>query len=504
MAPNPEILTTIPSKLLFPVAYGNEEETGMMDDISGKMDEPYELAGNLERYVPKELQTAVEGTSLLFLKNGSKIYPGGAAHCSDTTNIERATAECSTPSQLALAVHASELLMVRTVKNYLECVSGEQMSDTRVTARVQRRVVDGQGNRKGCHDNFGIDTGMSLHADGLPPTFLAHVASRSLITGAGHVTNDGITFAQKIDGLESVARYGYVGSMFRVIQPDGTAPLHGSTRRLEVRCNDINISQWAIRMRLGGVALALAVAKTPAAKGLFETSYAEVINWAVRMNELRLNPDGTIRASKTLHKALDAQRKIADHGLQYLYRYTDEIPEEMEWTALETLSFCQDFKKVLTNEATIELLADRADWAAKLTHILKRLDRDKNAGKTRELTDVYSRAADLQYDYIGLSAVGGVLDTEVYGLGYRLRDKGHFRAHTKIADVEKLYHRAPTTTRAYLRGEILRHYPIVRCDWGEVVVRVGSGHEEFPLPDVDQTEFSKYDRKRLASIKQIS
>ena len=46
-----EILT---AQNVFPVAFGNEEETGMQTDVTGRIDEPYDLCDNLPQHTPQE------------------------------------------------------------------------------------------------------------------------------------------------------------------------------------------------------------------------------------------------------------------------------------------------------------------------------------------------------------------------------------------------------------------------------------------------------------------
>ena len=148
-------------------------------------DEPYQLAEGLEKYTPVELLGHKE-----FLTNGFKLYAGGCIKSELVTNIERATPECSTPQELVAYIRASELLIRNLVENYVAIESA--YDDTTINARIQRRVVDGEGNRKGCHDNFGIqvaDDNEEIFFQNSKLSITNHLATRSFVTGAGHIKN---------------------------------------------------------------------------------------------------------------------------------------------------------------------------------------------------------------------------------------------------------------------------------------------------------------------------
>lgn len=487
---------------IFPVAYGNEEETGLMDDSSGSMDEPYMLAGDLQQYVPPEVQSSNSDNSL-FLRNSAKIYAGGSGSVQMPTNIERATQECARPSQLALAVQAGELLLVKTVENFAKT---ESLATGRtITARIQRRVVDGKGSRKGSHDNFALNhvfpfKRMFGHNGTVTPDVLAYGASQSVLDGAGYVSPYGMRFSQKVGGLSSVYGYAYGGSMFRMTTAEGNM-------RIETRHNDINLSPWQIQARIGGMALALALSQTPLAHKLPHMDADDVINQAKRMNRLNLNEDGTIESSPWLAKAIGIQQASVELVLSQLGLYVDEIPEELYWAAHARYSFCDDLKRVVKGDATVALLADRVDWAAKTSLILARMQSDKAEGRPRSMTDMISRAADMRYDYREIQATDGKLAKPKLGTGYKLRDKGKFQGRPySPRQIQTAYRHPIEGTRATLRAYLLEHYHVIKCGWNYVVLHDESGSEyspKFDLGEVSQTEFSEWDQERLASFKQI-
>jgi len=482
-----------PDYTIFPLAYGNEEESGLMDDYSGEMDEPYLLASQLRRFVPTELQSTNRGREL-FLLNGSKIYAGGAVGTAFDTNVERATAECISPSQLNVAIRAGEQLLIKTVESYVTQMSAE--TGRTITARSHRRVVDSHGSRKACHDNYGLDRRTNyLHRDFVKPQLLGHLASRSFVTGAGNIRGGGLDFAQKIGGLQHVIAYDYVGSMLRFTNDEGTP-------RMEIRCSDINVSDWAVRMRIGSVAMVSALAQIPdismRLRGVHE---GDAIQEAKVMNRVYINRDGTLGMHEAGRRAVDFQQTLAELFLTDLPKYVDEIPEELVWTAEELYEYCTDFRKILRGDATIGLLADRADWAAKFDRIKQNVDRDQARGIKRTMKDVKSRAADLKYDYRQISATAGTLEPMRLGWGYKLRERGNFRNQPKASEAERLYRKAPIETRAGLRASLLANYDVRACDWKYVAVVDGRNlTERFNFADVTQTALSPEEQELLESM----
>ena len=484
---------------IFPVAYGNEEESGIMDDITGSFDEPYTLVANLRDYVPSEVQST--NTSIvMFLRNGSKIYPGGIGNRSRATNLERATQECAQPSDLGLAIRAEELLLAKTAENYVKAESLNH--EKRVTLRSQRRVVDSRGSRKACHDNFALERDAPFVSDfwgkaEAPPDLLAYAASKGIIDGAGYVREYGLHFSQKVGGLSSLYNYGYMGSMFRFSSSEGNP-------RIEVRHNDINISDWAIQVRVGGMALAIALSQTPLSSQLPRLAAEQAVRKTNAMNRLTLRDDGTIESNASLIRAINMQQATAELAMSRLCLYVDEVPEELLWAATERYRFCDDMRRVIAGDESIGLLSDRADWAGKLSLTLAGLQRDRAAGMTRSLTDMKSQFSDMRYDYKEFSAINGKLQKTKVGAGYKLRDKGQYRGR-KYTDrqVNEAYRHPIPGTRAAIRGQLLERYHVTVCDWTGVLIRDDEQGYEFDLDEVTQTELSDLDKHRLNNIKRI-
>jgi hypothetical protein len=121
--------------------------------------------------------------------------------------------------------------------------------------------------------------------------------------------------------------------------------------------------------------------------------------------------------------------------------------------------------------------------AAKFTRILALQEKAGELGLQQELGGVVSMARDLRYDNItvDVNSVGDVRTT--YGYGYKLRDKGQFRMTPKPADVEHAMYYPPTTTRANIRGMLIRRGELQECTWASVTYK-GENSPYMPLDDV--------------------
>lgn len=453
---------------LLPVVYGNEEETGMLVgcDKTG-MDEPYYLTDHLVDYLPNGLKYS--GDYKYFLSNGGVIYPGGSPDSARNTNIERATPECVSVRQTAEYIQAHEELIVAVSKKYAEDTAKKYNHNERV--RLQRRVVDSAGNRKGCHDNYGIEWARALSEEGFDTNalqrnlLLGHLASRSFIVGSGLVEDESLHFAQKIGGLEVVERYAYGGSMMRVAG-------QGSGTRLEVRCNDINISPWAIQARIGGVALILSLMKSgllgrvPLSSSLM-TFNQSPIEEAQSMNKLTFTKEGLVEADKAHYRAVDFQEHVIDLVLEELVPRV-EIGHELHTLALEIKEYCQDFRSVISGDKQYTDLADRSDHAAKFAKIIHRVI---NGAGAYTYTDTMAKYDDLFYDFIGIEAAPNEKARVKYGRSYRLRREDAFRLRIDGTKVSVAMFKPPQETRAKVRSQLIMQGSLSDVDWNSVKLR---------------------------------
>ncbi len=444
----------------FPVVMGNEEETGMIVQIGDIIDEPYDMADNLPRYIPPQLM----GSHEEYLINGFRVYVGGTEEMDRPTNVERATPECILPSDLTKYIRIGELIMDKIAENYARETSIEELDE--VSVRLQRRVVDSQNNRKGCHDNFGIDRENDLaNSTRLSPHVQQFVSSRLFMTGAGHIDqNQGVFYSQKVNGLVQIMGYGYMGTVGRMVPSMETV-------RMEIRSNDINISDWATKIRLGGMGILMALSETEELDQLnkFIRTHNErdFLARIKTLNEMYLMDSGTIEASNIQLKSVDYQQRVAELALKRLGVYC-EVPLEYHKIAQEIYEFCDDYRAVVKGDKDLDILADRADWAAKIAAVRNSIEKDRGFGIRRDYLDVKSQSLDLKYDYREIKAIDGEIISRKEGFGYKLRDKGVFRQVVPENEVLKSFKVPPSDTRASLRGLLLSTEQVSRCEWSSI------------------------------------
>jgi hypothetical protein len=486
----------------FPLVIGNEEETGMMVHQDGYWDEPYDMVRSLGRYIPVE----VTGSHSEFLINGFRLYPGRSGETEIPTNLERATPESVTPPELVVEINAGEVLLRKVVDNYAIEASADEGD---VTVRVQRRTVDSFGNRKACHDNFAQpliskNSGNLVIFDTLHPVMKTYLGTRMLINGAGNVSEyGGVDYAQKINGLAKIVGYGFFGSMVRMTP-------NAEGYRFEVRNNDINISDWATNTRIAGTGNLMALMET-GQTGTLE-KYADTtsnerdfIDSMIMLNCMELDDDGNLSITHDQRRAIDYQQHASELVLKKLGLYVDDIPASYYHAAQEIYDFCDDFVAVTSGREDIVLLADRADWAAKLVAMRASVERDRKFGIPRAYDDYTSAAIDEKYDWFEVHAINGKIVSSKDGLGYKLRNRGAFRDTVSTEDVARAYKSPPQNTRAKIRGELLSSHYVEPCDWDAMRIVDIIDRERYAnviLPG-RQTELPPQDVARVAAIRRF-
>lgn len=452
----------------FPIGIGNEEETMMLAGPVGSdysaYKEPFGLVRNLEQYLPQDLKSGFDG-GRRFLQAGNLVYNGGTT---DSANLERATPECSKPSEFAAAVHANEKLLIEMASNF---VQDSVVREEPTNIRIQRRVVDIRGNSRGCHDNFEVKNKawLDIVEGGLAERLLmAHLATRSFITGAGYATTNGLRFGQKIEHTAAANSYGFYNSAYRTTNENDT----GS--RLEIRCNDINISPWAVQVRIGTSALLLSLAQTPLATVLEQSlpdacrSNELYVSNLQRFNKAPMDNDGQLQPSKNLYRALDFQQSMYDLMADSLGDYI-EIPEEYQDILYEAQGYCDDYRNVLKGKEQLEKLSNRSDMAAKFSKIAASIRSGRESGLSRTANDVTSQYWDMKYDAIEISPNEGQKKPHVmYGYGYKLRERQQFRKSLSKEVIENAYYNPPKTTRAFVRGTLIRTSDVSECNWSYI------------------------------------
>lgn len=373
---------------IFPKITGTEEETRSFTYFGLDKRPPANLAlDEVSREVMAEISPLcglLPGTKE-YRKNGSRIYY-------DSKGIECATPECDTPSTHATYIAANAELLTQGLFRYI--TRRAKLRRQPMTAVLPRRVIDAIGNTWACHDSFFVSTpeyNETVKDECSPNAALweGFLRSRNFITGAGLVTASGLQYSQKLSKENKFNSYGYSPSLLRVDLEHG--------QRLETRCNDINLKDWACIARIGGAGLLLAATQSGLASKLRGAKPYQFDEQHLFTNTLSLDEDLRLKPSGTIRYSVDTQRYTVATILDEL----TDIPPHYRRIGQEILSFCDDFDAVLDGTADFEVLAGRADWAEKLRII--RASIVKNSGRQTP-TDARSQAIDQLYDRTVLHA----------------------------------------------------------------------------------------------------
>lgn len=371
--------------------------------------------------------------------NGSRIY-------SDDRGVELATPECHEPVTQLTYTEANARLLTLAIRDYAAALS--QKRGHPVTIVQQRRVIDSAGNTWGAHDSYSLTKaiGFGSERDRYRPgreLIKAHLLTRNTITGAGLLTDEGAFLSQKLTNSHGIEGYGFRPYLFRL------DPEHGL--RLELRCNDINLKPWASLARIGGSALVAAAAQTGLATRILRGQPTEFLVDDQSNNRLALDENYRPVDTAALRRTIQFQRLAIETILSDFHGYTGEpIPGPYVKIGKSILDYCDDVELVLNGEADVKLLADRADWAAKMVTI-RSASRHRNG--SFGVCDPPAQVIDLMYDRITTVATPKGEVTTVNGYGYELAGLQHFFGDKAIATAML---EPPSGTRAAKRVRTVR------------------------------------------------
>jgi hypothetical protein len=380
---------------LFPRAMGIEEETRPV------------IYNGLAQYGPVGTHSTAHKPAIIteiqsicptlpgsneFYTNGSKIYL-------DAGGIELATAELMTPELAPTHIAANAELLLTGLANYLRYRTSQDGQAR--TAILPRRVIDSAHNTWACHDNLSVErpesyaTAIMEETTGIGKLWHYYLRSRNFITGAGHIDESGVHFSQKLTVPNLLTKYAYSASLFRYEAKHGP--------RFEIRCNDINLSDWAITVRLGSAAMVLAASQTPLLAKLTASQPFQLPEEYEFTNDITVESDLHLKSTGSLQRSIDLQRYIHTTILNELEEYTDlAIPQIYRTIGKQVLDYCDDLEKTLSGTTGLRTIASRPDWAEKLRIVIADIEK-RPADRTP--TDSRSQAVDQLYDRIVLRAV---------------------------------------------------------------------------------------------------
>lgn len=493
--------------LLYPDAYGVEEEFNIR--LQGYPGDDAFAEPHYQRAIYNYYQRHPEIIrSRLHNSTGWKLYV-------DRHHPEAATPECDTIKGTAARTRNHEDISADIAIGLAQQIEGP------ATLIVDRRNRDSSGNTIGCHDNFGYEypratdqtpeaTKQAFRQE-ISKSVLGHLATRMVVTGTGSCEEGAFYFAQKMRNVKATEGHSHTNTLYD-IRP------YELGCRLEVRCNDVNISDWATMVRLGSSAMAVAIGRSGLdiyLPDLPTTHLDDIQEQIEQFNRSPLQADGTWGNGDYLRPAVEYQLRMAEVFLSDEMASIGAQPKELVWVAEQLREYCQDVLRVLDGQAHFSILADRADWAAKALVITRSMHADnkkladvqakQEAGVAltekeqqlvpRTLGDQKCRAHDLAYGPIRVTKdQNNKYTVTKTGYGYTLRDqKRAFRATLSPRTVKRVRNQPPRRTRAHARSKLIRHFRLAGCSWQLVQV------ERIEHPE---TTFSSPINVPLTSVRQ--
>ena len=445
------MLNLMESVYPFPEMSGSEEEFRLtiseLNNRNSKNDLPKLLSG-MDSICPP-----LPG-SKDFRANGSRTYI-------DAKGIELATPEVKTPIDQLVYTEAGVRILSDSLTNFL--LSESKRTKTEQYGIVQRRVIDNDGNTWGVHDNFSVWDPDYLSSINQERTTLGQVwsgflSSRGFITGAMRV-DETPTFSQKLSVEHAYSTKSYSNSLLYADTSNGP--------RLEIRCSDVNLQEWAFVSRIGGAALVLAATQTRLI-GELSKNYQTLMSQNISAwNTIPLDKDLGLKADTALLSAIDIQHFTMSTILDRLEDYMNlPIPKVYRRIGEEILKFCEDVEAVAFGSKDLTTLMGRADWAGKLVVLREHLRRNPSG---RRIGDAKSKLLDLWYDQIFIDIQSDGSPSTTYGYGYDQASASYSQSHALA--IEHAIKNPPTNTRAAQRVKNAQKLGdrVKDCDWHNLV-----------------------------------
>jgi proteasome accessory factor A len=375
------------------------------------------------------------------LHNGARLYV-------DHAHPEYATPECGDPLEAALHDKAGERVMAKAA----ESASSHLLSGQRLL--LHKNNSDGKGNSYGAHENYLVSR--SLPFGDIVRHMTAYLVSRQILTGSGKVGSEHdrakvpFQVSQRADffeeeiGLETTLKRPIINTRD---EPHADAQKY---RRLHVIIGDATMSEVQTFVKLGAMSLVL-MALEDGALGDPITLKDPVGAVTTVSHDLTLRSELEL-ADGSLTTALGLQRRYFAMAERYVA--SNDLAPSYKQVIAEWRSLLDDLGR------GPHLVADRLDWAAKLTIMQGYRNRDG-----LQWDDPKLRLLDLQYHDLDPAR----------GLFHRIQEAGRIRRLFTNEEITAAMTSPPETTRAYFRGECLRRYghAVVAANWDSLVFDIG-------------------------------
>ncbi len=392
-----------------------------------------------------------------FLTNAGRIYL-------DMGHLEYASPECHSLTDMVASDRAGDRLLQQAI---------EDLGFSEQVSLIKNNIDHETDATFGSHENYLVSRRFPFSRRGLSP-FVTFLVTRQIFTGSGRVgsaaqqdawiqMNRLIVPRPTFSGRQAPEipfqisqRADYIVNDFfewvqhnRAIVNTRDEPLADPNhyRRIHLLLGDSNMAEYATALKLGTTGLVLQLIEEGHApqdleidepvEALQEISQDQERRWLVRL-----------RSHQTM-SAVDIQERFLDHATRH-YKGQDE---ETDWVLAEWASVLQDLR------GDYEKLVGRIDWASKLW-LLECFREAEHA----DWTDPMLKSLDLEYHNLNRAK----------GLYQGLLEEGRVPRVTTDSLIQLAMDTPPKNTRAYGRGELVKHL---------LNERSVSVADQFPTPD---------------------
>lgn len=390
---------------------------------------------------PSEAELALPTASNAVLTNGARLYV-------DHAHPEYSSPEVMNPREAVLWDRAGEYIAVEAM---------DLLKETGRNTVIYKNNVDGKGAAYGSHENYSMSRQVEFTdiVRYLTPFFV----SRPILCGSGRVglgpqsQKPGFQISQRADYVENDV--GLETTFNRPIINTRDEPhADGSQyRRLHVIGGDANLFDVSNLLKVGTTSLVLWLLE----QGQISLELDSLVLYEPVAATWEVSHDPTLRATIDMHDgsektALDIQEIYLD-----IIRRAIEQVGEPDFDTNEILTLWQWAIDTLRRDP-LEA-ADSIEWVAKY-QIMESLRQRGNLSWDNDRL----RALDLQWH--DLRPEKSIVN--------RLDQAGRVRRIFHPEQVEWAVRHAPESTRAYLRGGLIRRYPesVAAAGWDGITLDV--------------------------------
>jgi len=394
------------------------------------------------------------------LTNGARFYV-------DHAHPEYSSPEVTTPQEAVIWDKAGEQIISKAAK-----LASSMNIDGEIF--IFKNNTDNKGVSYGTHENYLVNRDVPF--SDIARVMTTFFVSRQIFTGAGRLgvgTSErelAYQISQRADFFETLI--GLETTMRRPIINTRDEP-HADPnkyRRLHVIIGDANISEVANLVKLGTTSLVLGMLEDKLLQD-FDLDLEDPLQ-ALRevSRDVNLNAKLVLKSGKKM-TAIEIQEKF--------YRLVTDWLDSKGSRDKETEQVLFWWEFMLTNLKSDKYkLAHCLDWVAKLKIMNEIRDRDK-----LQWGDPILQMIDLQYSDMNPDR----------GIAKLLERRGSLLQLSTIDEIESAVQIPPTSTRAWFRGQALRHFPnkIAGASWDSVIFDVSADRPLVRIPTTDPYKGTK-------------